>query len=240
MGIRARPNLRVYAVIFLPLISAFGEVHTGPSVVADSDLKVKLTRWSVFSRDDWNKTAGLGVKNLSATVPGDLLTDLLRAGVIQDPYFNRNFLTQSYVWMGPRRHDNDRERTRTWIYSTHFTITDATDVTYVLVAESIKMGARVTLNGVLVGTATNQFRRYLFHLTRKALLRGALDSNGSRQHELVIVFDPSISTNGRYMACSGGWDWAPYVRSDVLMPLRQIARLSCKGRPSHRFPYCPS
>ena len=33
-----------------------------------------------------------------------------------------------------------------------------------------------------------------------------------KQHgnTLEIVFDRSISTHGRFMACSGGWDWAPY------------------------------
>ena len=30
---------------------------------------------------------------------------------------------------------------------------------------------------------------------------------------LEISFDPEIDTNGRFMACSGGWDWAPYSRT---------------------------
>ena len=203
-------SMRCHCFLAFP---ALGKAQAWLSVLPDSDLVVDLTLWNVSSSDDWDMTTGTGFQNLSAKVPGDLLTDLLHAGVIQDPYFNRDFLTQSHVWMGPRRHDKDQERTRTWTYSTQFTIPDATNATYFLVAESIKMGARVQLNGVVVGLASNQFRRYLFHLTAEALLRGALQPGGNRRHELEIVFDPSISTNGRFMACSGGWDWAPYVRS---------------------------
>ena len=32
-------------------------------------------------------------------------------------------------------------------------------------------------------------------------------------HSLSITFDPTIATGGRFMACSGGWDWAPYSRA---------------------------
>ena len=27
---------------------------------------------------------------------------------------------------------------------------------------------------------------------------------------MTVTFDATISTEGRYMDCSGGWDWAPY------------------------------
>ena len=33
------------------------------------------------------------------------------------------------------------------------------------------------------------------------------------QLNIEISFDPNIDTEGRFMACSGGWDWAPYSRS---------------------------
>eukprot|EP01079_Euglenida_sp_SAG-EU17-18_P009525 gene9525-250_t len=65
----------------------------------------------------------------------------------------------------------------------------------------IKMGAVVSLNGADLGTATNQFLRYAFHL----------DTAQLRQTNLLRVrFPLGLSTGGRFMACSGGWDWAPY------------------------------
>ena len=27
---------------------------------------------------------------------------------------------------------------------------------------------------------------------------------------LQVIFDPSIDVKGRFMSCTGGWDWAPY------------------------------
>jgi hypothetical protein len=190
-----------------------GEESWRSSVLTDSNWVRPLRQWNLSAEDSCqlNNTTIYDLCEITARVPGDLLTDLMRAGLIQDPYFNRNWLTQRHVWMGSPRNPDDRQRRRTWIYSTQFNLPDHLNDNYLLVAESIKMGARVELNGVLLGTATNQFRRYIFNLTPEALLRGLSLSNGQRRHDLKIVFDPDISTDGRFMACSGGWDWAPYV-----------------------------
>jgi hypothetical protein len=184
-------------------------------LVENDDLVISFTQWNVSSADmveTANTTNPINYYNLSAQVPGDLMTDLMRAGIIQDPYYGRNFLTQ-HVWMGPSRpNESQHQRSRTWIYSTYFTLPDNFNNTLFLVAESIKMGARIELNGVVVGMATNQFRRYILQLTQQALQQRASFANSRlRRHELNIIFDPEISTNGRFMACSGGWDWAPYV-----------------------------
>lgn len=31
------------------------------------------------------------------------------------------------------------------------------------------------------------------------------------KNQLSVTFDSSIHTDGRFMACSGGWDWAPFT-----------------------------
>jgi hypothetical protein len=44
------------------------------------------------------------------------------------------------------------------------------------------------------------------------VLQLGVDQNNTLLHYLTISFDPSIEVNGRFTACSGGWDWAPYAR----------------------------
>lgn len=144
----------------------------------------------------WTATeASLGV-SIPATVPGDIISDLQNAGVIGDPYYELNFLDNSTLW--------SPNSTR-WVYSTNVTLPppDApAGSSLLLVFEGIKMGARVSLNGVFLGNATNQFVRYTFPIPANMIIPG-----GSNRVE--VAFDAAISTKGRYMACSGGWDWAP-------------------------------
>ena len=65
------------------------------------------------------------------------------------------------------------------------------------------MGALINLNGHTLGVARDQFLRYRFPV--KQLLR----QNGT-QNTLQLSFNRSLTCDGRWMACSGGWDWAPY------------------------------
>jgi beta-mannosidase len=180
--------------------------------------------------------------NLTAHVPGDLISDLMNNGLVDDPYFNRNFLIQRDVWMGPYpsnskynsncnstnyEHDehSKRQRTRTWKYTTHFSLPtthSTTNLSWKLVLESVKMGAVVAVNGVTIGTVQDQFLRYILTIDDSVLQLSSSPSsssssswkNGLRQHELTMTFDPgtSIHLHGRFMACSGGWDWAPYAQ----------------------------
>lgn len=133
---------------------------------------------------------------------------------------------------------NLERRTRTWIYETYFSLGDSdSDVAtarraqaadrkenrpqYSLVVEGIKMGASITINGIHLGYATDQFLRYIFPIPAPILHSGLSSSN-----LLSVSFDPDIDTNGRFMACSGGWDWAPYSKA---------AENSCTSRRSLSF-----
>jgi hypothetical protein len=58
----------------------------------------------------------------------------------------------------------------------------------------------------------DQFLRYDLDIDGTILNLG--HTNGQvRRHTIQIEFLPSIPVNGRFTACSGGWDWAPYVRA---------------------------
>ena len=142
---------------------------------------------------------------------------------------------------------NLERRTRTWIYETRFRLNFPTDSAlqsvsrnrwtsevveqmggkkhklgrnkqYALVVEGIKMGASVWINDIHLGNVTDQFLRYIFPLPHSILQS---DVSAFNSNSLSIVFDPEIDTHGRFMACSGGWDWAPYSKA---------AEASCSSR----------
>jgi hypothetical protein len=138
---------------------------------------------------------------IPATVPGDLLTDLENAKLIGDPLFEFNFKNAT-LWAN-----------YTWEYSTVIdlghpflaSILDRTAATddAVLVFEGVKMGATVMLDGNPLGKVTNQFLRYNYSIG------SALRNSSSGSAKLTVTFD-GTATGGRFMACTGGWDWGPY------------------------------
>ena len=151
---------------------------------------------------------------MAATVPGDLVTDLQNAGHISDPLTDSNFMNSS-MWNGQR-----------WTYSTTFASPPYTghrgggDVrpegagATLLVFEGVKMGATIVLNGVVLGNTTDQFVRYTFSVAHALLPRPSpaerARGGGGGANKLEVIFDRTIDTHGRFMAASGGWDWAPY------------------------------
>jgi hypothetical protein len=154
--------------------------------------------------------------HMTATVPGDVLSDLHRAGKIGDPLYELNFKDkeQQALWM------------QDWTYTRTFSLLEGSSSTTsaMLVFDSIKMGARVYVDGTLLGTAADQFLRYTFPLAGKL--------GAGPQHNVSVVFDHSIDTQGRFMACSGGWDWAPCVCRPLLHPLGPGLGVT------HSFPLC--
>jgi hypothetical protein len=207
--------------LFVPGILA-GDSSKWQTVFPDTQVVLPLfgqdgPKWTLHSTD--------GIySGVPARIPGDVLSDLERADIIGDPYYERNFLTQRRVWMGPLSHDNSsmlERRTRTWTYTTDFEL-DAmnSNDTFLLVLEGVKMGASVAVNGIVLGNVTDQFLRYQFVLNSSVLARGSHEPTSIHRrelnvprHHLSISFDPLIETDGRFMACSGGWDWAPYSRA---------------------------
>ena len=129
-------------------------------------------------------------RTMPGSVPGDVLTDLQAAGLIGDPFHGNNFLDkrQQALWYN-----------NSWTYST--TVQLQANVRQVLVFDGIKMGATIRVDGKPIGTALDQFLRYEFLLPQAAEARKAT---------VEVVFD-WLNVDRRWMACSGGWDWAPYT-----------------------------
>ncbi|WFE96768.1 glycoside hydrolase family 2 protein [Micromonospora sp. WMMD987] len=150
----------------------------------------------------------LAGRAVPATVPGCVHTDLLAAGLIDDPFLDAN--ETSLAWIG--RTD--------WEYATTFGHAPGDDDRIDLVCAGLDTVATVTLNGVEVGRTANMHRSYRFDV-RSALRPG--------ENTLAVRFDPAYRyaeeqrdrlgdrPNAypepfafiRKMACNFGWDWGP-------------------------------
>ncbi|ADB35512.1 Beta-mannosidase [Kribbella flavida DSM 17836] len=167
-----------------------------------------------------DRHSALRTTPVTATVPGEVHTDLLAAGVIPDPFDGANEGT--LAWIG---------RT-SWSYRIEFDWDADGHAVQELVAEGLDTVATVTLNGTVVARTSNQHRSYRFDVT--ALL--VAESN-----ELVIEFAGPVETANRLaeqlgvwphtnlhpynalrkMASNFGWDWGPDVATaGIWRPIR--------------------
>jgi beta-mannosidase len=161
--------------------------------------------------DNWTLNSG-GLVARDVSVPGDIVSDLFHSGIVPEMHTDHNWLKFSQEWWG-----------REWVYTCvfdasaqgnlpvsfffHFRkLNFVSGANTILVFDGVKMGAHVVLNGVHISDVPNQFLRYHFDVS--TLLK---DKN-----VLTVTFPSSVNnstgidTEGRFMACSGGWDWAPY------------------------------
>ncbi|GBG30059.1 Beta-mannosidase [Hondaea fermentalgiana] len=67
------------------------------------------------------------------------------------------------------------------------------------------MGARIVVNGEERAVITDQFLRLVLPLEN-------LSESDETTLRVELVFDNDLDEKGRFMACSGGWDWAPFTR----------------------------
>ena len=148
--------------------------------------------WSLHMADGTEDT-----ETIPAVVPGDLYSDLLRAGMIDDPYFRDNELEALRL--------SDRD----YKYETSFDA-DAELLSrdrIRLVFEGLDTLAEIRLNGVLVGTADNMHRTWKFDI--KDILK-------AEDNYLSILFRSPT----RYIRSRGGvqnkipeWQSMPNVTS---------------------------
>ena len=144
----------------------------------------------------WTATSdAAGAVPVPAVVPGDLISDLARAGVIPDPFFNLTWRDEAGRW-----------DLAAWTFTSSFATPSwaAAGASTLLVFDSVKMAADIVLNGAPLGAATSQHLRYSYDVS--ALLAPAGGSN-----TLSVAFPATVSDtrndDGRYQGCSGGWDW---------------------------------
>jgi beta-galactosidase/beta-glucuronidase len=162
--------------------------------IVGSAIKYLDGEWSLSNSQHTIKANVPGKKptSISTNRSGDIITDLYKASLVGDPIYGTNWLDYSKTWGGSQ-----------WNYVTQFTLdqsfSSASEV--YLTFDGIKMGATISFNGQTLGVANDQFVRFSFPVKRFL-----------RQSNLLIVsfganFGRNIDVQGRFMACTGGWDW---------------------------------
>ena len=174
--------------------------------------------------------SGADHRGVPATVPGCVHTDLLAAGLIEDPYLDDN--EQKVAWIG--RTD--------WEYETTFSWPEDQDGRTDLVCAGLDTVATVELNGVVLGRTENMHRGYRFD-AREALragdntLRVRFDSayGYAEAHQERLGDLPNAYAEPfpfiRKMACNFGWDWGPTlvtagIWQDIGLHCWTVARLA--------------
>ncbi|MFB9662059.1 glycoside hydrolase family 2 protein [Glycomyces mayteni] len=162
--------------------------------------------------EGWTVTGGPGalpaVEAIPASVPGEVVSDLLAAGLVADPYTDE--AERDLAWVGRRD----------WTYRTSFDFAAGEEDRVDLVFDGLDTVAQVRLNGTPVGETANMHRRYRFD-ARAAVREGA--------NELEVAFTspyayaeaqrdrlgdrpnayPEPGNFIRKAACNFGWDWGP-------------------------------
>ncbi len=151
--------------------------------------------------------SGADVSGLPASVPGCVHTDLLAAGLIEDPYLDEN--ETKLAWIG--RTD--------WEYTTSFTAGRSAPRVD-LVCAGLDTVATVELNGSAVGQTANMHRGYRFDVrdllregdnTLKVTFRSAYAY--AEEHQQRLGDRPNAYPEPfnfiRKQACNFGWDWGP-------------------------------
>jgi len=115
---------------------------------------------------------------LPATVPGCVQADLLRSGVIDDPYTDLN--SRKCEWT----------QYRNWLYQKKFTVPpESAGKKLRLIFHGIDDSARVWLNGRLLGRHTGTFIPAEFDVTDVAEI--------GRENHLALMFDPAPDVPGQ-------------------------------------------
>ncbi|MDX3109243.1 glycoside hydrolase family 2 protein [Nonomuraea angiospora] len=164
---------------------------------------------------------GVAGRNVPAHVPGSAHLDLLAAGLIPDPYLDRNETELAWAHRAG------------WRYELTFEAEPPGDDERVdLVFDGLDTVATVELGGRVLGATANMHRSYRFDV-RDLLTAGSNDlvvtfrsaleyaeeverRLGARPHAYTHPFNMV-----RKMACSFGWDWGPDLQTaGIWKPVR--------------------
>ncbi len=179
-------------------------------------LPLATSRWSF--RDATDRSAWR-----PAVVPGCVHTDLLRQGLIPDPFWGNN--EESLQWIGEHE----------WEYRTSFRVTAAllAEEIVELVADGLDTLATVLLNGTEVAWTDNMFVGHRWDV--KPLLRTGRNELSIRfasaadfvRHNRLAHAPRDINdaiggcTRIRKQQCQFGWDWGPrFITAGIWRDLR--------------------
>ncbi len=167
-------------------------------------------------------------KTIPLSLPGDIHTALLEAGIISNPYFGTQELDMQ--WVGKSD----------WRARKTFTIPqeDLSGSRVMLTLTMADTLIQVFVNEVEVGTCCNQFRRWRFDCTKEltpgenivelrftSAEKGALAKAGGLSYPIPYSTYPVYSPHRnliRKTQCHSGWDWGPCLLALGVYELMQL------------------
>ncbi|MHC4985478.1 MAG: glycoside hydrolase family 2 protein [Planctomycetota bacterium] len=178
--------------------------------------------------NQWTVTQKGSDETLSATVPGCIHTDLMAAGVIDDPFFRDNEL--KLMWVG----ETD------WVYRRSFKVTKSLFAhdRVLLQCDGLDTLAKIEINGRAVGRTDNMFRSWEFdvashltvgvnelRITFASPVAEGIRRDKARRLEAVGDDTKLVGSNHlRKEQCNFGWDWGPMcATSGIWRPIRLVA-----------------
>ena len=186
-------------------------------------IKLELTEgWILRNTTNRDVPEKINQRDVPATVPGCVHTDLLAVGLIPDPYYGQNEL--GVQWIG----ENDWRYRCTIEVPAELLACERLE----LVCEGLDTVATVEMNGHVIGKAEDMHLDYRFD-AKPYLKEGENDlsitfrSALAYAHEQVerLGYLPNSSYPHpfnfiRKMACNFGWDWGPsLVTAGVWQPI---------------------
>jgi beta-mannosidase len=130
----------------------------------------------ILHGSDWVLTNANKSIKVSATVPGVVHLDLLKAGIIPEPYYRYGELNLSWVHLEPH-----------WTYSLTFDGAELVrNKTVLLRCEGLDTVATLTMNGEIIGSSMNMWHRPAWDVT------GALVAGNNT---LEVRFDSPSQTS---------------------------------------------
>ncbi|MEX0322605.1 MAG: glycoside hydrolase family 2 protein [Puniceicoccaceae bacterium] len=152
-----------------------------------------------------------------AKVPGDVYTDLWKAGVIEDPYFGRNSAKAQWVMYDE------------WWYAYQFSVNESLQGKVVRIEfDAVDYACDVWLNGHYLGRHEGAFSPFSFDVTD--VLRSSKKNLASR-NMLVIKLDPPPQVNASVAGRKTPWFgdyWRDLIPIGIWQPVRMVTTGTCR------------
>ncbi len=149
---------------------------------------------------------------IPAQVPGDVYTDLWKAGALEDPYFGRNSYKAQWVMQDE------------WWYSLQFNVSEEMkDKVVRLEFDGVDYSCEVWLNGHYLGSHQGVFSRFSFDITKIV----QSDRNWFKGRNMLMVkLDPPPQVNHKVAGLKTPWFgdyWRDLVPFGIWRPVRLVA-----------------
>jgi beta-mannosidase len=149
---------------------------------------------------------------MPAHVPGDVYTDLWKAGAIDDPYFGRNSMKAQWVMLDE------------WWYALQFNVSeDLTGKVVRLEFEGVDYRCEVWLNGQYLGSHEGMFSPFSFDVSHSVV--SDKDWHQGR-NMLMVKLDPPPQVNHNVAGLKTPWFgdyWRDLVPFGIWRPVRLVA-----------------